>query len=74
MIYSVLEQHLNGSWWYHPGMSYNTREAAEERAREFPDRPTKVIKHEQPMPQDVSRYSFDCKHFDFAGGWEFTLK
>lgn len=26
---SILEQHVDGSWWYHPGETFDTMEAAE---------------------------------------------
>ena len=29
MLYSVLEQHADGSWWYHPGFTRETRAEAE---------------------------------------------
>ena len=78
MIYSVLEQHRDGAWWYHPGDSFDTLEEAKERADHFCDyldeRPVKVIEHELPFPQDKSRCTFDGKHFGFAGGYPFTLE
>ena len=71
MLYSLLEQHKDGSWWYHPGSTFNTPEEAEEHfAKEFqfdPLRPHKVFKHEEPMFQEYSTSTFDFIKFDFGG-------
>ena len=77
-MYSFLEQHKDGSWWYHPGCTYETEEEAEEEFKKKfwwdLDRPHKVISHSTPFPQDISRNSKDMIHFNFAGGKHFTLK
>ena len=41
MLYSLLEQHKDGSWWYHPGFTFDTPEEAEQCFREnFPNDPS----------------------------------
>ena len=57
-MFSLLEQHNDGSWWYHPGCTYNTREEAEERFKKSfwwdLTRPHFVFEHTEPLPQDCS--------------------
>lgn len=79
-MFSVLEQHVDGSWWYHPKETNNTREEAEAMGAKLyasgkylQPRPYKIIEHDKPFPQDMSRCSFDCVHFDYAGGYLFSL-
>lgn len=70
MLYSLLEQHKDGSWWYHPGFTFDTPEEADQCFREnFPNdpRPHKVFEHEEPMFQEFSTSSYDLKTFDFGG-------
>ena len=79
-MFSILEQHNDGSWWYHPG---NTFETQEEAAIEgwnvygsgcyLTPRDYKIIEHQKPFPQDMARCSFDCVRFSFAGGYLFSL-
>lgn len=64
MIYSVLEQHIDGSWWFHIGASSNTIEAAEKWATDRPwmleTRPMCIVKHLFPFPQKtLFSYSLD---------------
>ena len=80
-MYSVLEQHTDGSWWYHPGNTFETQEEAASEGWDhygsgcyLTPRPYKVIEHTKPFPQDLDRCSFDCVHFNFAGGYLFSLK
>ena len=71
MLYSLLERHNDGSWWYHPGWTFDTPEKAEEHFKEVfqfdPTRPHKVFKHEEPMFQEYSTSTFDFEKFDFGG-------
>jgi len=32
---SIVEQHVDGSWWYHPGETWATREEAEAHYHDF---------------------------------------
>lgn len=80
-MFSILEQHTDGSWWYHPGDTFVTRDEAETEGQKFygsgdhlTPRPYKVIEHQKPFPQDMARCSFDCVHFSLAGGWNFSLE
>lgn len=80
-MFSILEQHKDGSWWYHIGETYDTREKAETEGQELygsgkylTPRPYKVIEHTKPFPQDLDRHSFDCIHFYSAGGYQFSLE
>lgn len=86
-MYSLLEEHRDGSWWYHPGRTFNVAQEATEiletvlriaEAFEISkgdvSRSLKIIKHTKPFPQDMSRCTRDFVHFNFAGGYEFTLK
>ena len=64
MYYSLLEQHKDGAWWYHPGLTVNKAEMVEEVFKNrYIDRPTKIIHHETPLYQTASTYTRDMKHF-----------
>lgn len=64
MYYSLLEQHVDGAWWYHPGLTVNKAEMVEEVFKDrFIDRPKKIIHHETPLYQTESTYTIDMKHF-----------
>lgn len=71
VMYSLLEQHNDGSWWYHPGNTYNSPEEAEEAFKKIfwwdLDRPHKVIKHTGPLFQEHSSCTKDFNTFEFAG-------
>ena len=80
-MFSILEQHSNGSWWYHPGDTFGTQEEAAIEGWNvygsgacLTPRDYKIIEHQKPFPQDMARCSFDCVHFDFAGGYHFSLE
>lgn len=70
-MFSVLEQHDDGSWWYHPGYSFPTEAEAKQRAAEFSkrhdNRITKVFEHTEPMFQEYSTCTKDFKIFGFGG-------
>lgn len=71
MIYSVLEQHRDGSWWYHPGYTFDTEEKAQEQAADFSKRhegrPTTVFAHEEKLPQGYATCTEDFETFGFGG-------
>ena len=77
-MYSLLEQHNDRSWWYHPGCTYKTEKEAEEAFKKRfwwdLERPYKIISHSIAFPQDFSRCTFDMVHYNFAGGNHFILK
>lgn len=71
-MYSLLEQHRDGSWWYHPGYTFETEEEVEQCfQKEFghfaPNRPHRAFKHDEPLLQDYSTCTFDFKVFEFGG-------
>lgn len=72
-LYSVLEQHTDGSWWYHIGETYARGSVAIRQARSYTDRCTCVICHTSQIPQDTDRCTSDFMHFHFHGGFEFTM-
>ncbi|MBQ4409379.1 MAG: hypothetical protein IJL31_00240 [Oscillospiraceae bacterium] len=71
MLYSVLEQHADGSWWYHPGYTRRTRAEAQQKADSSfwwdPERPRRIFEHEAPFPQNHAIYTTDFENFGFAG-------
>ena len=70
MLYSVLEQHIDGRWWYHPWVgTYNTREEAEASYhRCFDDgRPYIIYEHNAPLYQEYSTSTLDFVHFGLNG-------
>lgn len=71
-MYSLLEQHIDGSWWYHPGDTFETEVEVEQCfQRKYghwsPDRPHKAFKHAEPLCQDYATCTFDFKVFEFGG-------
>ena len=87
-MYSLLEQHTDGSWWYHPGCSFDCgpegcqvflrlirmTESFEFFKGESVSRSFKILNHSKPFPQDMSRCTRDFVNFNFAGGYEFNIK
>lgn len=69
-MYSYLEKHNDGSWWYHR-RSYETKEEAEESFRKSfwwdIDRKHKIIKHNEQFP-DMTLSTFDFHTFKGIGG------
>ena len=69
MYYSALEQHKDGSFWYH-GHTFENKEDAEKFVADWiswdPGRIKKVFEHKKPLP-DQTCCTFDFKHFGFAG-------
>lgn len=77
MLYSLLEQHKDGSWWYHKNFTFDTPEEVEKCFNEYfkfdIDRPHMCFEHEKPMWQGYSSCTFDFKRFVSPGGrvvWE----
>lgn len=71
MLYSVLEQHADGSWWYHPGFTRETRAEAELKSAHSIwwdlERPRRIFEHEFPFPQDHAICTTDFENFSLAG-------
>lgn len=69
--YSVLEQHNDGTWWHHMGYTFNSREEAEEKVKDFndvfPNRPTWIYEHNIEMPQNESLAYMGNGKFGFGG-------
>ena len=80
-MFSLLEQHKDGSWWYHPGDTFDTEAEVEQRFQETfgrfaPDRPHMAFEHTEPMCQELATCTFDFKTFHFGGKifWPQSLK
>ena len=77
-MYSLLEQHNDGSLWYHPGWTFDTKEQAEEKFKKSfwfdENRPHMIIEHDEPIFQDYSTCTRDGKTFEFAGYTECTIE
>jgi hypothetical protein len=81
MMYSVLEQHRNGAWWYHPGYTFGSEKEAEQCFQDVfgnmaPERPHRIFEHEEPLYQEQPTCTFDFKTFEFSGKifWPESLK
>ena len=77
-MYSFLERHTDGYWWYHPRSTFDTPEDAEKNFQERfwwdLDRPHIIVKHKVEFPQDYSRSSMDLLHFGFGGLFDYEIK
>ena len=66
MMYSVLEQHKNGEWWYHRGACFDTIEEAENWATDrqwmLETRPVCIVKSTLPFP-DMTLHSYSLDGF-----------
>ena len=75
MIYSVLEQHIDGSMWYHPGWSFDSNESAvnfiqAKKQQDFwSDRYMEIFTHDKPLPQDRSTHTIDGVNFHEVSGF-----
>lgn len=69
-FYSVLEQHIDNSWWYHIGWTFNSKEEAETFAKDFSerfdDRPTRIYEHDEPLINESMEY-LESDTFGFSG-------
>lgn len=64
-MYSALEQHRDGSWWYHGRTFYNLTNAKEYLDATFwwdEERPQVIIEHEEELPR-MTLWTGDCKTF-----------
>ena len=60
-IYTIIERHYNGVWWYHPidGDDCKSMEEAEERANNiYNDRKWRIICHRRNFPNCNFYYRF----------------
>lgn len=61
--FSIVEQHIDGRWWYHPRLTYNSKDEAREGFKKVfwwdLERPYKIVEHTIPFPQKTL-YSGDC--------------
>lgn len=76
--YDFVEQHLDGSWWYHGGWkdnNFDTRQEAETNFKERfwwdLERPFRILKHMSKFP-DVLLVSKDLKVFRDLSGNDFV--
>lgn len=79
-MYSLLEQHRDGTWWYHPGDTFETETEVEQRFQESfrhdQDRPHRTFKHDEPLFQDYATCTYNFRTFEFGGmiHWPKSLK
>ena len=77
MMYSFLEQHTDGSWWCHPGSTFDTAEEAEKCFQERfwwdKERSHIIVKHEVEFPQDYSICSRNLHSFGFGGVFDYEI-
>ena len=73
--FTVLEQHNDGAWWYHPRWSFDNFDQAADYAVDFSarheNRPVTVIEHTGELPDRsccTRKTSYGLAAFDFAGG------
>lgn len=76
VLYSLLEKHNDGTWWYHPGCTFDSQQAAEDAFKKMfwwdLSRPHKIFEHRKPLFQEYSTCTKDFKTFEFGGEikWE----
>lgn len=65
MLYSAIERHIDGGWWYH-GDTFENREEAEQFLLEWiwwdKDRPKRIYEHLTPFPLKTM-VSYDLRKF-----------
>jgi hypothetical protein len=68
--YTVLEQHVDGSWWHH-GKTFDTWGEAHDFMRKWiwwdEKRNKQIVGHDDPLP-DETLYTYDFIHFYHVGG------
>lgn len=75
MYFSALEQHNDGSWWYH-GDTFGSRMEAEQFLKEWiwwdKDRKKEIVQHQLPFPGSGRRsyWTRDFRQFYNVGGRE----
>ena len=78
-LFSLFEQHQDGSWWYHPGWTKESKEELQKFYEEkldsdlWKDRPMKGIIHKHPFKQDRSVCTFDFETFREVSGYAFKF-
>ena len=71
MLFSCIERHDDGSFWFH-GDTFNTRKQAETFMAGWipwdPEREKRIIEHETPITTHYGNcYTFDFHTFEFGG-------
>ena len=71
MLFSCIERHVDGSFWFH-GYTFNTREQAETFMAGWipwdPEREKRIIEHETPIKTHYGNCcKFDFHTFEFGG-------
>jgi hypothetical protein len=70
-MFSLLEQHIDGTWWYHPGTTFNTPEEVDGAFKRIfwwdLSRPHMVFEHKTPLYQKYSTCTLDFKKFSHLG-------
>ena len=69
-MFSALEQHKDGAWWYH-GDTFETEAEAKEFIEGWiwwdANRPKFYFEHEKPLPKKSCCTKDGCRTFEFAG-------
>ena len=74
-MFSFIEQHIDGSWWYEPQMhaTFDTKEDVDKYFQNVfakyvdSERPYKAFEHNTPLYQEHATCTFDFKVFSFGG-------
>lgn len=70
-MFSALEQHTDGAWWYH-GNTFDTKEEAETFVSKWiwwdQDRPKMIFEHEKALPDSRSLCTRNFIEFSNVGG------
>lgn len=70
MLYSCVEQHCDGSWWYH-GNTFESREEAGNFLDDWipwdANRHKMIFTHEKPLPDETCCTKDGGETFEFAG-------
>ena len=70
-MFSLLEQHTDGAWWYHPGLTFNSPEEVEAAFKSHfwwdLSRPHMVFEHKTPLYQTYPTSTRDFKTFNLFG-------
>ena len=73
-IFSILEEHTDGSMWYHTGWSFDNNEAAvnfiqAKKQQDFwSDRHMEIFTHDKPLPQNKALWTIDSENFHEVSG------
>ena len=72
--FSILEEHTDGSMWYHPEWSFANEESATnfiqaKKQRDlWADRYMEIFIHDKPLPQDRATWTTDGVNFQDRSG------